>query len=116
MATTQDYIEFVMEQMEASRTGLDLWYRPMFGEYCIYAGEKPLMFVCDNTVFVKRIECVAGLLAGAEERPPFPGAKNFVVLDVEDPTLMHDVLLELNLHKPMPKPKKRRTKSPKKQQ
>lgn len=107
MATSQDYIEFVMEQMEASRTELDLWYRPMFGEYCIYSGEKPLMFVCNNTVFVKRIECVAELLATAEPRPPFPGAKDFVVLDVEDTALMHDVLIELDIHKPMPKPKRR---------
>ena len=108
MATTLDYIEFVIAQMEAARTGLDLWYRPMFGEYCIYAGEKPLVFVCDNTVFVKRIECVAELLAGAEQRPPFPGAKDFVVLDVEDTSLVGKVLLLLNRYKPMPKPKKRK--------
>lgn len=108
MATSQDYMEFVMDQMEASRTGLDLWARPMFGEYCVYSGEKPLLFVCNNTAFVKRIECVASLLASAEARAPFPGAKDFVVLDVEDTALMHDVLLALDLHKPMPKPKRRR--------
>ena len=111
MATTLDYIEFVMSQMEAARTGLDLWYRPMFGEYCVYAGEKPLVFVCDNTVFVKRIECVAEVLADAEPRPPFPGAKDFVVLDVEDTALVGEVLLLLNRYKPMPKPKKRKTKT-----
>lgn len=108
MATSQDYIEFVMEQMEAARTGLDLWYRPMFGEYCVYAYEKPLMFVCDNTVFVKLIECVAELLANAEMRPPFPGAKDFVVLDMEDTSLVGEVLLQLYAHKPMPKPKRRK--------
>lgn len=101
-----------MDSFEAARTGLDLWYRPMFGEYCVYAGEKPLMFVCDNTVFVKRIECVRELLAEAEERPPFPGAKNFVVLDVEDRELTRQVLLLLERFKPMPKPK-RRNKAPK---
>lgn len=110
MATTADYIEFVMERLEAARTGLDLWYRPMFGEYCVYADEKPLFFVCDNTVFVKRIECVAEILASAEVRPPFPGARDFVVLDVEDTPLTREVLLQLHIHKPMPKPKKRKTK------
>lgn len=108
MATTPDYIEFVMEQMEAARTGLDLWYRPMFGEYCVYASEKPLVFVCDNTVFVKRIECVSDILATAEMRPPFPGAKDFVVLDMEETSLVGEVLLQLYAHKPMPKPKKHR--------
>lgn len=113
MATTQDYIEFVLEQMEAAHTGLHLWYRPMFGEYCIYSGEKPLMFVCDNTVFVKRIECVRELLSSADELPPFPGARDFVVLDVEDTKLVGQVLLLLEHHKPMPKPKKRKTKATK---
>ncbi len=110
MATTADYIEFVMERLEATRTGLDLWYRPMFGEYCVYSGEKPLFFVCDNTVFIKRIECVATLLANAEPRPPFPGAKNFVILDIEDTSLAGEVLLLLDKHKPMPKPKKKHPK------
>lgn len=110
MATTPDYIEFVMDSLEAARTGLDLWYRPMFGEYCIYAGEKPLVFVCDNTVFVKIIDCVASLLADAERRPPFPGAKNFVVLDIEDYDLCREVFILLSIHKPMPKPKKRKQK------
>jgi tetratricopeptide (TPR) repeat protein/TfoX/Sxy family transcriptional regulator of competence genes len=96
------------EQMEASHTGLDLWYRPMFGEYCVYAGEKPLVFVCDNTVFVKRIECVAEVLKSAEVRPPFPGAKEFVVLDMEDTALVGQVLALLNRYKPMPKPKRRK--------
>lgn len=97
-----------MECMEAAHTGLDLWYRPMFGEYCIYSGEKPLLLVCDNTAFVKVIECLAELLADAERREPFPGAKGYVVLDVEDTTLLHDVLLLLDSHKPMPKLRKRR--------
>ncbi len=107
MATSEDYIEFVMERLEAARTGLDLWYRPMFGEYCVYSGEKPLFFVCDNTVFVKRIECVAEPLADAESHPPFPGAKNFVILDIEDTALTREVVLLLDRFKPMPKKRKK---------
>lgn len=110
MATTADYIEFVMECFEAARTGLDLWYRPMFGEYCVYAGEKPLMFVCDNTVFVKRIAAMEPLLEGCDRGEPFPGAKDFVILDVEGDDRLGDILLRLYEVKPMPKPKKRRSK------
>lgn len=106
MATSADYMEFVMDQLEMSGCGLQLWYRPLFGEYCIYADEKPLMLVCDNTVFVKRIGCVAELLAEAEGRQPFPGAKGWVVLDVEDSRLTREVVGLLFVHKPMPKPKK----------
>ena len=107
MATNQDYIDFVMDQLEAAHTGLDLWARPMFGEWCVYSGEKPLFFVFNNTVFIKRIECVAGLLADAERGEPFPGAKDFVILDIEDVALSGRVVTQLHLHKPMPKPKKR---------
>ena len=108
MATNQSYIEFVMDQLEAAHTGLELWARPMFGEWCVYSGEKPLFFVFNNTVFIKRIECVAELLADAERGEPFPGAKDFVILDIEDVSLAGRVVTQLHLHKPMPKPKKRR--------
>lgn len=107
MATSADYIEFVLEQLEAARTGLDLWARPMFGEWCVYSGEKPLFFVCDNTVLIKRIECVNELLAQADKGEPWPGAKDFVILDIEDVELAGKVVRQLDLHKPMPKPKKR---------
>ena len=110
MATSLDYIEFVMERLEAAHTGLDLWYRPMFGEYCVYSGEKPLFIVCDNTVSLKRIECVAELLANADPHIPFPGAKNFVILDIEDSVLTREVVLLLDRYKPMPKPKRRKSK------
>ena len=97
-----------MDQMETAHTGLHLWYRPMFGEFCVYSGEKPLLFVCDNTVFVKKLECVSQLLTDAAVGAPYPGAKGYVVLDIEDVALVREVLLQLDLHKPMPKPKKRR--------
>ena len=111
MATSEDYIAYVMDQLEAARTGLDLWARPMFGEYCVYSGDKPLFFVCDKAVFIKRIECVADLLANADPAAPFPGAKNFVILDIEDVRLASEVVRLLDIHKPMPKPKKKRVKS-----
>lgn len=110
MATSADFIEYVVEQLTLSGCGLDLWYRPMFGEYCIYADEKPLMFVCNNTVFVKRLPCVAELLATADSGEPYPGAKGWVILDIEDSPLVREVLRLLYIHKPMPKPKKRKVK------
>lgn len=51
MATTPEYNEFVCERLEpfgAVRS------RKMFGEYMVYLNDKPIISVCDNTVFVKR--------------------------------------------------------------
>ena len=53
MATTQEYIEYVCEQIEEFE---NVRYRKMFGEYMIYVNEKPILLVCDNTVFVKKLE------------------------------------------------------------
>lgn len=50
MATTPEYNEFVCERLEpfgAVRS------RKMFGEYMVYLNDKPIITVCDNTVFVK---------------------------------------------------------------
>ena len=52
MATTKEYIAFVCEQIE--RYG-DVRYRKMFGEYMAYLNEKPILLICDNTVFVREL-------------------------------------------------------------
>ena len=54
MATTIDYIEFVMESL--GRIGTEnARYKKMFGEYMVYVDERPVLLVCDNTVFVKKL-------------------------------------------------------------
>ena len=52
MATTKDYLDFVCTQLEGIR-GVD--YKRMFGEYQIYVNDKPVLLVCDNTVFTRRL-------------------------------------------------------------
>lgn len=50
MATSQEYIEFVCEQL----VGIEnVRYKKMFGEYMVYVNDKPVLLVCDNTVYVK---------------------------------------------------------------
>ena len=48
--TSPEYIEFVAERLSAF---YDVRYKKMFGEYMIYIEDKPVITVCDNTVFVK---------------------------------------------------------------
>lgn len=62
MATTKDYLDFVCTQLEGIR-GVD--YKRMFGEYQIYVNDRPVLLVCDNTVFVKNHPALAHLLAEA---------------------------------------------------
>ena len=89
MATTKDYLDFVCTQLEGIR-GVD--YKRMFGEYQIYVNDRPVLLVCDNTVFVKNHPALAHLLAEAPEGLPYPGAKPQKILDVEDRALTAQVL------------------------
>lgn len=38
----------------------------MFGEYLVYVNERPVLTLCDNRVFVKKLPQVAVLMADAE--------------------------------------------------
>lgn len=89
MAATKDYLDFVCMQLEGIR-GVD--YKRMFGEYQIYVNDRPVLLVCDNTVFVKNHPALAHLLAEAPEGLPYPGAKPQKILDVEDRALTAQVL------------------------
>ena len=72
MATTKDYIEYVCERLHGAG---GLRYRKMFGEYMVYVNDKPVLLVCDNTVFVKIVPELAALMADAERGLPYEGAK-----------------------------------------
>ena len=71
MATTVDFIEYVCEQIRG--TGF-VRYKKMFGEYMVYVNDKPVLLVCDNTVFVKKLDCIADKLKNAEMGIPYTGA------------------------------------------
>ena len=105
MASTQEYIEFVCNQI--SGVG-DIRYKKMFGEYMVYLNDKPIFLVCDNTVFVKRLDCVSALLETAEIATPYNGAKPHFVLDIEDNKLSKAVAVEVEKVTAVPKPRKKK--------
>ena len=62
MASSREYLDFVLEQLEGI-SGID--YKKMFGEYLIYINNKPAIMVCDNTPMVKKLPELLELLQGA---------------------------------------------------
>lgn len=84
MATSKDYIEFVCSQIEEAGS---VRFRKMFGEYMVYLDEKPVLLVCDNTVFVKIIDPLREFLKNAETGFPYDGSKEHYILDIEDKEL-----------------------------
>jgi TfoX/Sxy family transcriptional regulator of competence genes len=64
----------------------------MFGEYMVYVDDKPILLVCDDTVFVKVLPAARSLLAGAERGFPYPGAKEHYILDIDNAELAQEVV------------------------
>ena len=58
--------------------------RKMMGDYVIYVNGKCVITACDNIAYVRKLPCIAGLMAGAECGCPYEGAKEAYILDFTD--------------------------------
>ncbi len=75
MATDKEFIEYVCEQIRGAG---DVTYKKMFGEYMAYVNLKPVLLVCDNTVFVKQVDAIKEFMTDAETGIPYKGAKDII--------------------------------------
>lgn len=104
MSTSKEYIEFVCEQLAGTE---DMRYKKMFGEYMVYVCDKPVLTVCDNTVYVKKLPELDGLMQGAPCGFPYDGAKEHYILDIENRGLAAQVIDVLAQVTPLPKKRKK---------
>lgn len=107
MATDKEFIEFVCEQI---RNAGEVTYKKMFGEYMAYVNGKPILLVCDNTVYVKKVDAIEQYLGGAETGTPYKGAKDHYILDIDDGELSEKVAIALEKVTPLPKPRVKKSK------
>ena len=105
MATTVDFIEYVCEQITGSG---DIRYKKMFGEYMVYVNDKPILLVCDNTVYVKQLDCIAQKMEAADKGFPYNGSKEHYILDIENSEFSKEIISVLEPVTPIPKPKKKK--------
>lgn len=106
MACTTEYIDFVCTQLES--VGV-IRTRKMFGDWCIYIDEKPIILACDNLCYVKMLPELSELMHDAWTGYPYDGAKEHYILDIEH----RDVALPIvrTLLPLIPYPKKKRIQS-----
>ncbi len=105
MATSVEYVEFVCEQIKGSG---EIRCKKMFGEYMVYVNNKPVILVCDNTAFVKKLECIQDKMRDADSGMPYKGAKEHYILDIEDSSFSKEIVKILEEIIPVPKPRKKR--------
>ena len=89
MATDLEFIQYVCEQI--SETGR-IRYRKMFGEYMAYVNDKPILLVCNNSVYIKQHACLEDLMKESEKGIPYNGAKEHYILDIDNKELCTEVI------------------------
>lgn len=107
MASSPDFVNYICEQLEGVGT---IRSRKMFGEYMVYVNDKPVVLVCDDTVFVKMLPCLKEVLADRPIAPPYEGAKDHYVLDPDDRDTLCQAAILAEEVTPLPK---KRAKAPK---
>ncbi|MCI8346115.1 MAG: transcriptional regulator [Clostridia bacterium] len=105
MATTNEYIEYVCEQINGIG---DIRYKKMFGEFMVYVNDKPIIIVCDNNAFVKKLECIEEMMKDSKLGYPYKGAKEHYILDIDNSEFCKNVVSKIEEVTPMPKPKKKK--------
>lgn len=92
MATALDTVLFICDQ---AGLGARLTYRKMFGEYALFLDGTVVALVCDDQLFVKPTGAVREFLGAPELAPPYPGAKDYFLIqdELEDRPRLREVLL-----------------------
>ncbi len=104
MATSLDFINYVCEQL--SGIG-NITYKKMFGEYMVYLNDKPVIIVCDNVAFVKKLDIIKEMMQNADVGFPYKGAKEHYVLDIDNADFCKDIIAKIEEVTPIPKSRKK---------
>ena len=105
MATSIDFMNYICDQINGVG---EIRYRKMFGEYLIYVNEKPLITVCDNMAFIKKLDVISELMKDAEVGFPYKGAKEHYILDIDNRELSKTVIEKVEKVTPIPKKKNKK--------
>ena len=103
MASTESYLEFIIDQF----SGLDgVTWRAMMGEFILYYKGKIFGGIYDDRLLVKPTKAAVRMMPEAARELPYPGAKEMLLVDsVEDRSFLETLVTEM--YDELPAPKKR---------
>lgn len=102
MATSINFIAYVCQQLFG--TG-NISYKKMFGEYMIYLNDKPVIVVCNNTAYVKKLDCIKELMEDASVGFPYKGANEHYILDIDNAEFSKEIVIKVEKEISLPKKK-----------
>ncbi len=105
MASSEDFVNFVIEQIEDAG---EVAAKKMFGEYTLYCDGKVLGVICDNKLFIKPTEAGRNFIGKVVEAPAYKGAKpGFLIEDKINDREWLSELVRISV-KELPEPKRKR--------
>ena len=81
MASSREYLEFILEQLSGSD---GVTYRAMMGEYVIYYRGKVVGGIYDDRFLVKPVKAALALMPHAERELAYDGGKEMLLVDDVD--------------------------------
>ena len=78
MPSTQDYCDFVLDQLSLLP---DISSRKMMGEYVFYYKGKVFGGIYDNRFLVKPVEAAKKMMPDAHLEVPYPGGKKMLLVE-----------------------------------
>ena len=106
MSSTNQYLEFVLDLLGELE---DVAHRKMMGEYVLYYRSKVIGGIYDDRFLLKVTPASERLLPGAPRATPYEGAKEMLLVEIEDRDALFDVVSAMWEELPAPKKKKQRT-------
>ena len=104
MASSKEYLDFVLEQLSELD---DITYKAMMGEYIIYYRGKIVGGVYDDRFLVKPVKTAKNMMPEAELELPYEGAKEMLLVDnIENKEFLKELLESMFDELSAPKKKK----------
>ena len=103
MASSKEYLDFILEQLSELE---DISYRTMMGEYILYYRGKIVGGIYDDRFLVKPVKSAVAMMPDAETELPYEGAKEMLLVDMEDRAFLKELIEAM--YPELPAPKKRK--------
>lgn len=101
MASSKDYLDFIMDQFSDLE---EVTVRKMMGEYIIYYRGKIVGGIYDDRFLVKPVPAAVALMPEAQKELPYEGAKEMLLVDdVDNREFMCNLLRAMYDELPAPK-------------
>lgn len=100
MSSTEQYLDFVLDLLGELE---DVAHRKMMGEYVLYYRGKVIGGIYDDRFLLKVTPASSRLLPEAPRAIPYEGAKEMLLVEVEDRDVLRDVVDTMWVEVPAPK-------------